>query len=74
MDVQEIKDKTVVDYLLALKNESENIHNLAREHLKSAQVNYQGRHDLRMHEEKFNIGDLVLQRNYARRKGFSPKL
>ena len=69
-----IKNKDVCAFITKMKAETENIHEYARENLKDSGASHKTAYDLRKRETEYHVGDLVLLRDKARRKGFSYKL
>ena len=63
-----------VDYVADLETNMREIHEMARQHLRSSQLRSKKDHDLRARQRTFHPGDLVYVRDDARRKGQSPKL
>jgi hypothetical protein len=74
LGVESISEQKAVDFVIQVNEEMEKAHETARRHLKAAQLSQKKGYDLRKRLQSFQIGDLVLQRDLARKKGYSPKL
>ncbi|XP_049326794.1 uncharacterized protein LOC125786977 [Astyanax mexicanus] len=57
-----------------LEEKMEQAHELAREHLRAAQIRQKRQHDLRAKEQTYEVGDLVYIKDSTKKKGLSPKL
>ncbi|KAL6486140.1 hypothetical protein MHYP_G00055320 [Metynnis hypsauchen] len=57
-----------------LEEKLEQTHELARGHLRAAQIKQKRQHDLRVKEQLYHVGDLVYARDSTKKKGLSPKL
>ncbi|XP_057691272.1 uncharacterized protein LOC130915330 [Corythoichthys intestinalis] len=64
----------VSDFLYNLEEGLNEVHSLAREHLRTAQARQKKMHDLRAKEHSYNVGDLVFLKDDTKKKGMSPKL
>ena len=62
------------EYVADLEANMLDIHELARERLRTSQLRSKKDHDLRARQRTFKPGDLVYVRDDARKKGQSPKL
>ena len=62
------------DYVVRLKNSLMKAHELAREHLSSAQLRQKKDYDLRVKLHPYEVGDLVYRIESLKKVGQSPKL
>ena len=65
---------TTAEYVNELRNQMENCHALAREHLGRSAERQKRSYDTRLVERKYNPADLVFFLDTSRHKGKSPKL
>ena len=73
-EMETSKDEDVQEFISRTTSTAKEVHSLAREHLKASQVSQKKAYDMRKRVNTYGVGDLVLLRDLARRKGFSPKL
>ena len=66
--------KEPLEHVQDLEKSLDEVHEMARQHLKAAQHRQKRLHDLRAQQHSYNVGDLVYVRNSTKKKGFSPKL
>ena len=62
------------EFVESLEEKLEQTHELAREHLRVAQIKQKRQHDLRVKELSYEVGDLVYIKDSTKKKGLSPKL
>ena len=62
------------DYIVRLKNSLKQTHELAREHLSSAQQRQKKDYDLKVKLHPYEVGDLVYRIESVKKVGQSPKL
>lgn len=57
-----------------LQTQLKETHEVARQHLRAAQVRQKKAYDLRAKERTYQLGDLVYMWDSTKKKGLSPKL
>uniref|UniRef100_A0A3Q2QXS5 Integrase catalytic domain-containing protein n=1 Tax=Fundulus heteroclitus TaxID=8078 RepID=A0A3Q2QXS5_FUNHE len=67
-------EKDPLEYVHDLEKTLGEVHDMARQHLRGAQLRQKRTHDLRAKECSYNIGDLVYVKDNTKKLGFSPKL
>ncbi|XP_023205547.1 uncharacterized protein LOC106700194 [Xiphophorus maculatus] len=67
-------EKDPLAYVHDLEKTLGEAHDMARQHLRGAQLRQKRTHDLRAKECSYNIGDLVYVKDNTKKLGFSPKL
>ena len=68
------QEKDVPNYLLDLQNTMMETQNIARDHIKGAQIRQKKDYDSKILQNSFEIGDVVLKVDSAKKTGQSPKL
>ena len=68
------QEKDVPNYLLDLQNTMMETQNIARDHIKGAQIRQKKDYDSKIFQNSFEIGDVVLKVDSAKKTGQSPKL